>query len=96
MDINSDPALISQVQQRLNAWGWLSLNPDEGGAQEGVLDQPTMDAVLAFQTYVNEQYAQSGVQLTPVDLEQPNPTIGSDTLKFLMNDQGIEVLKPEA
>ena len=87
---DSDTALIEQMQTVLADWGWLTFD-GEGAATRGQLDEATVNAVLNFQTYVNEQYAQDGTQLTLIDPASGNPEVGTDTLKLLFNDQSIVI-----
>ena len=87
---DSDAALIEQMQTVLADWGWLTFD-GEGAATRGQLDEATVNAVLNFQTYVNEQYAQDGTQLTLIDPASGNPEVGTDTLKLLFNDQSIVI-----
>ncbi len=90
---DSDPALIEQMQDILAQWGWLTLDV-EGGATRGQLDEVTLNAILEFQNYVNEQYAQGGTPLVLIDLTADNPEVGTDTLKLIFNDQDINIAKP--
>ena len=94
MDRNSDPAWIMQLQDVLEQWGWLQLE-GEGAATYGQLDERTIHAVLELQTYVNEQYAQGGAPLELIDPSAQTPSIGTDTLKMLFNDQGVTIPKPQ-
>ena len=94
MDRNSDPAWIMQLQDVLVQWGWLQLE-GEGAATYGQLDERTIQAVLELQTYVNEQYAQGGAPLELIDPSAQTPSIGTDTLKMLFNDQGVTISKPQ-
>ena len=87
---DSDAALIEQMQTVLADWGWLTFD-GEGAATRGQLDEATVNAVLNFQTYVNEQYAQDGTQLTLIDPASGNPEVGTDTLKLLFNDQSVVI-----
>ena len=89
---NSDPALIEQMQSILSDWGWLTFDGD-GAAARGQLDGATLNAVLAFQTYVNEQYATEGTPLTMVDPAASDPEIGTDTLKLIFNTDGVAIYK---
>ena len=89
----SDPALIEQMQDILARWNWLTLDGD-GAAARGQLDDVTLNAVLAFQTYVNEQYAPESTPLALVDLASGDPQIGTDTLKLIFNTDGISIPKP--
>ena len=89
----SDPALIEQMQDILARWNWLTLDGD-GAAARGQLDDVTLNAVLAFQSYVNEQYAPESTPLALVDLASGDPQIGTDTLKLIFNTDGISIPKP--
>ena len=80
------------MQNRLSDWGWLTFDGD-GAAARGQLDDATLNAVLAFQTYVNEQYA-SGGTLALVDPTAGDPEIGTDTLKLIFNTDGVSIPKP--
>ena len=92
MTRNSDPVLIEQMQNVLASWGWLVLDGD-GAAVRGQLDSVTLNAVLSFQTYVNEQYAPEGTPLTMVDPAASDPEIGTDTLKLIFNTDGVAIYK---
>ncbi|OPZ69240.1 MAG: hypothetical protein BWY81_00510 [Firmicutes bacterium ADurb.Bin467] len=95
LDASADPLQIEQLQLVLERWGWLTLAGGEFSAQRGVLDQVTLQAVLDFQLFVNEQYAGvSGRPLVLLDLALENPAIQPDTLKLIMNDQMVEIFKP--
>ena len=89
----SDPAVIGQMQDILASWNWLTLDGD-GAAARGQLDDVTLNAVLAFQTYVNEQYAPDSTPLALVDPAAGDPQIGTDTLKLIFNTDGISIPKP--
>ena len=93
MTRNSDPVLIEQMQNVLASWGWLVLDGD-GAAVRGQLDSVTLNAVLSFQTYVNEQYAPEGTPLALVDPAASDPQIGTDTLKLIFNTDGISIPHP--
>ena len=93
MTRSSDPALIEQMQDVLASWGWLVLDGD-GAAVRGQLDSVTLNAVLSFQTYVNEQYAPEGTPLVLVDPAASDPQIGTDTLKLIFNTDGISIPRP--
>ncbi len=93
MTRSSDPALIEQMQDVLASWGWLVLDGD-GAAVRGQLDSVTLNAVLSFQTYVNEQYAPEGTPLLLVDPAASDPQIGTDTLKLIFNTDGISIPRP--
>ena len=82
------------MQTVLADWGWLTLD-GEGAAVRGQLDETTLNAVLAFQTYVNEQYAQGSTPLVLIDLAAENPEVGTDTLKLLFNDQSVTIIRPQ-
>ena len=93
MTRNSDPVLIEQMQNVLASWGWLVLDGD-GAAVRGQLDSVTLNAVLSFQTYVNEQYAPEGTPLVMVVPAASDPQIGTDTLKLIFNTDGISISHP--
>ena len=93
MTRSSDPALIEQMQDVLASWGWLVLDGD-GAAVRGQLDSVTLNAVVSFQTYVNEQYAPEGTPLVMVDPAASDPQIGTDTLKLIFNTDGISIPRP--
>ena len=81
------------MQDILAGWKWLTLDGD-GAAARGQLDDVTLNAVLAFQTYVNEQYAPDSTPLALVDPAAGDPQIGTDTLKLIFNTDGISIPKP--
>ena len=93
MTRSSDPALIEQMQDVLASWGWLVLDGD-GAPVRGQLDSVTLNAVVSFQTYVNEQYAPEGTPLVMVDPAASDPQIGTDTLKLIFNTDGISIPRP--
>ena len=72
----SDPQIIQQVQIRLYSLGLLSTE----GTEIGALDQKTLQAVVVFQTMVNDKF---GVSLPIVDPTDPYAQIDVQTLKAL-------------
>ena len=80
---DSNQAMIEAVQQKLVELKWLQSNHFTAGS----LDDATIQAVIAFQTYCNDAL---GSALIPCAVE--NPSIGSDTLLLLMNPTETEAL----
>ena len=72
---DSDPQLISRLQQRLYALGLLAGEPEQG-----ILDEVTLQAVADFQTRVNEQY---DAGLSVIDPYDPNVVIDAETLRWI-------------
>ncbi|MDO4865618.1 MAG: hypothetical protein Q4C10_03605, partial [Clostridia bacterium] len=77
IDAYSDSSLISQVQSQLVLNGMLG----DGAYTAGVLDDATIQAVIAFQDYCANNY---GSALTPID--PANPVIDTQTLALLMSE----------
>ena len=71
-----DAGAIAQLQSRLVSWGWL----EEGGYESGALDDATLQAVRAFQSWYNENY---GGELPYAEF-----TVDADTLSLLLNQNG--------
>ena len=76
IDASSDSSVIAALQQRLIDWGWLKAND----CSNGKLDSATVDAVISFQNYLNDNGA--AVEVTNAD----KPRIGTDTLKHLSDN----------
>lgn len=76
LDGTADADTILQLQMRLYSFGLLSTD----GLEEGILDQKTLQAVVDFQTKVNENFEAGLVIIDPAD---PNVIIDTDTLWWL-------------
>ncbi len=68
-------------------WGWLS----DGSFEVGTLDNATLQAVLDFQNFYNENYGGNLATVNP-DMN----TIEPDTLSVLMNEDGDTYVNPNA
>ena len=83
----TEPAQIQAMQDRLVEWGWLEdLMKNPEAYKPGELDEATLQAVTAFQTYYNTTVQDV---LLPIDPEKIE--IAPDTLALLM----VENPKPE-
>jgi len=81
LDSSSSPDDILTVQMALYSYGLLNTD----SAQQGVLDQGTLEAVAAFQQLVNEYYGAGLGVLDPATAS----FVDGDTLNYLLY-QGLD------
>ena len=99
VNADTEPERIALLQNRLLELGWLHEKTEDGfpAYQEGTFDQATMQAVLDFQTWYNENVAQSEeMMLVPIlfdGTETQPPFVSVESLKLLM-DAEKEYKKP--
>lgn len=86
MDANSNPEMINVLQMRLEEWGWLASMT----YTPSVLDDPTIVAVAAFQSYYNITFYGT---LPVASIEER--IVSADTLTILMDTTGNTVVNPE-